>query len=237
MEEQVNIMLHINNLGFSRGEQTFRYNFSVAAGEITAILGSSGAGKTTLVELISGFEQPSEGDILINNQSIIDLPPSQRKVAYVFQKNNLFDHLTVYKNLALAFRPSGKATVSEKVSIQAALERVSLAEYASKYPRELSIGQQQRVALARAALREAKVLLLDEPFSALDPGLRLQLGSWLRSAAPKLNMACLLITHQPEEAQRLAEKTVFIADGQQICVDKTEHLLSSNLPAVRNFLG
>lgn len=230
-------MLTVNNVRFARGEQTFHYHFAVAPGEITAVLGSSGSGKTTLVELISGFEHPDNGDILINDQSVIALPPAQRKVAYVFQKNNLFDHLTVYKNLALAFRPSGRINHEEKQQIANALTQVSLQDYADRYPRELSIGQQQRVALARAALREAQVLLLDEPFSALDPGLRLQLGNWLLTMAPQLNMACLLITHQPDEAQRLATRTVFIADGQQVCVDNTDEVLASNHPSVREFLG
>jgi thiamine transport system ATP-binding protein len=230
-------MLQVDQVRFQRGNTKFGYDFSLKQGEILAVLGSSGSGKSTLADLIAGFEHPISGDILIDSQSVLQLPPNKRKVSYVFQSNNLFSHLTVLENLALAFRPSGKISKEEKTQIVESLKKVSLEDYSHRLPNDLSIGQQQRVALARAALRDSHVLVLDEPFSALDPGLRIQLGEWIQKLVPQFSMACLLITHHPDEALRLSEKTIFIDHGQQISYDDTKKVLSSSHSAIKQFIG
>ncbi len=157
---------------FKTGDGVSNITLDVQPGEMVTLLGPSGCGKTTVLRSIGGFLEPDSGDILIRGQSVLKLPPEKRPTAMVFQSYNLWPHMTVYDNLAfgLHIRKHKKASIQRAVT--EALELVQLAPAARKYPAELSGGQQQRVALARALLLEPDVLLLDEPFSALDAKLR-----------------------------------------------------------------
>lgn len=189
--------------------------FTVPAGAICALIGPSGAGKSTVLAGAAGFAPVTSGDIMMDGQAIQALPPAQRPVTLLFQDNNLFPALTVAQNVGLGLRPSLSLTAMEHKQVDAVLDQVGLGDLASRRPAALSGGQRQRAALARALLRDRPALLLDEPFAALGPGLRRDMLDLTARAARGRNMAVLMVTHHPEDAQRGADLTAFCgADGQ-----------------------
>lgn len=199
---------------FKTGDGVSDITLDVQPGEMVTLLGPSGCGKTTVLRSIGGFLEPDSGDILIRGQSVLKLPPEKRPTAMVFQSYNLWPHMTVYDNLAfgLRIRKYKKAQIQRKVTD--ALELVQLAPAARKYPAELSGGQQQRVALARALLLEPDVLLLDEPFSALDAKLRMEMREELRDIQMRTGMTMVFVTHDQEEALSISDRIVVMHAGQ-----------------------
>jgi putative spermidine/putrescine transport system ATP-binding protein len=187
---------------------------NVIDGEFLCMLGPSGCGKTTALRMIAGFEEPTEGDILIDNQSIVHLGPNRRPTAMVFQKYTLWPHMKVYDNIAfgLNLRRMPREQVRQKVAD--GLDLVGLSGYEERYPSQLSGGQQQRVALARALVLEPKILLLDEPFSSLDALLRVRLREELRHIQRKLRITAIFVTHDQEEALSLADRIALMNAGQ-----------------------
>src|SRR5262249_42279863 len=168
-------------------------------------LGPSGSGKTTLLRLVGGFEHPDEGQIFLEGEEISQLPPYKRRVNTVFQSYALFPHLTVYHNIAFGLQNLrlNKAVIHGKV--EEALDTVQLAGYGPRLPEQLSGGQQQRVALARALVMEPKVVLLDEPFGALDQKLRKQMQVELKALQRKFGLTFIFVTHDQEEALSLSD--------------------------------
>lgn len=189
-------------------------DLNVAAGESVCFLGPSGCGKTTLLRLIAGLETPDSGQIKLNGQDITYLSPRSRNFGMVFQSYSLFPHLSVTKNVAYGLRCRKWARAKIRRRVQEMLELVQLAEHANKLPHALSGGQQQRVAIARALAPEPYVLLLDEPFSALDARVRGQLRSEMRELQIRLGITTILVTHDQEEAMAVADRIVVMKDGR-----------------------
>lgn len=214
------------------------FDLSVAAGASLAIIGPSGAGKSTLLSLIAGFDRPSSGRILIGGQDVTAIEPAARPVSMVFQDNNLFAHLDVWTNVALGLSPKLSLSDGQRANVGAALSRVGLAGFGNRLPGLLSGGERQRVALARALVRQRPVVLLDEPFAALGPAQRAQMIKLLAELHRESGMTLLVVTHQPDDARGLAEKTAFLDGGRIVAVRPTEALLSSrDIPALKEYLG
>jgi len=217
-------------------------SLAVQTGELVALLGPSGSGKTTLLRIIAGLEFPTSGAIMFSGEDAFRRDARSRKVGFVFQHYALFRHMTVFENIAfgLRVRPRGqrptKAQITERVT--ELLHLVQLEGLAGRYPSQLSGGQRQRVALARALAVQPKVLLLDEPFGALDARVRQELRSWLRRLHDELHITSVFVTHDQEEALEVADRIVVMNKGQieQIGTPDEVYEHPAN-PFVMNFLG
>ncbi|GAA4018197.1 sulfate ABC transporter ATP-binding protein [Actimicrobium antarcticum] len=212
------------------------------AGELTALLGPSGCGKTTLLRIIAGLERPDSGQVLLDNEDASDRHVRERQVGFVFQHYALFKHMTVFENIAFglrvkprALRPS-EAQIRDKV--KQLLELVQLDWLADRYPPQLSGGQRQRIALARALAVEPRVLLLDEPFGALDAKVRKELRRWLRRLHDDLHVTSIFVTHDQEEALEVADQIVVMNKGvvEQIGAPRDVYNHPAS-PFVYGFLG
>jgi sulfate transport system ATP-binding protein len=185
----------------------------IPSGSLTALLGPSGGGKSTLLRVIAGLEQPDTGQVVISGVDATRLSPQRRNVGFVFQHYAAFKHLSVYRNVAfgLEIRKRPKAEIKRRV--QELLELVHLEQLADRYPAQLSGGQRQRMALARALAVEPEVLLLDEPFGALDAQVRKELRTWLRRLHDEVHVTTVFVTHDQEEALEVADSIVVLAGG------------------------
>ncbi|HHZ9141881.1 sulfate/thiosulfate ABC transporter ATP-binding protein CysA [Proteus mirabilis] len=203
---------------FDRTEVLHDVNLTVNSGEMMALLGPSGSGKTTLLRIIAGLEHQTEGKICFAGQDVSRLHARERKVGFVFQHYALFRHMTVFENIAFGLsvlprreRPN-KAAINKKVT--QLLEMIQLPHLAQRYPAQLSGGQKQRVALARALAVEPQILLLDEPFGALDAKVRTELRSWLRELHSELKFTSVFVTHDQQEAMEVADRIVIMGNGK-----------------------
>ena len=189
-------------------------DFDVPAGSLTALLGPSGSGKSTLLRAIAGLDQPDSGTITIDGRDVTRLPPQRRGIGFVFQHYAAFKHLTVRDNVAfgLKIRRRPKAEIAEKVDHL--LKVVGLSGFHSRYPSQLSGGQRQRMALARALAVDPQVLLLDEPFGALDAKVREDLRAWLRRLHDEVHVTTVLVTHDQAEALDVADRIAVLRDGR-----------------------
>jgi sulfate/thiosulfate transport system ATP-binding protein len=188
-------------------------SLEIPSGSLTALLGPSGSGKSTLLRVVAGLEVPDAGSVVIDDQDATGLPPQKRGIGFVFQHYAAFKHMTVFQNVAfgLSVRKRPKAEIEERVN--ELLGIVGLAGYAKRYPSQLSGGQRQRMALARALAVEPSVLLLDEPFGALDAKVRAELRSWLRRLHDEVHVTTVLVTHDQEEAMEVADLIAVMNDG------------------------
>ena len=217
-------------------------SFTVEQGELLALLGPSGGGKTTLLRIIAGLERPDEGSVLFDGDDAIRRDPRDRGVGFVFQHYALFRHMTVFENVAFGLRVRPRALRPAEAEIRRRvnelLSLVQLDYLGSRYPSQLSGGQRQRVALARALAVEPKVLLLDEPFGALDAKVRQELRRWLRRLHAEIHLTSVFVTHDQEEALELANRVVIINEGR-IEQDGTPEEVVEHpaTPFVVNFLG
>jgi putative spermidine/putrescine transport system ATP-binding protein len=191
-----------------------RIDLKIAAGSYCCLLGPSGCGKTSTLRMIAGHELASEGDILLGARNITNLPAAERGTAMMFQSYALFPHLSALDNVAFSLKMRGVDKAARQKKASDLLERVSLGHLAHRKPAELSGGQQQRVALARALITEPKVLLLDEPLSALDPFLRIKMRAELKGWQKALGMTFVHVTHSQEEAMALADQVVVMSNGK-----------------------
>ena len=207
-------MIYLNNAILNDKTLPMCFNLSVNAGERVAIIGESGAGKSTLLNLIAGFEFPHQGEIWLNDKNHTRSAPYERPVSMLFQENNLFPHLTVQQNLALGLKPSLKLTALEQEKIEQVACSVGLGDYLQRLPNSLSGGQKQRVALARCLLRDKPILLLDEPFSALDQKLRVEMLVLIAKLCDEKHLTLLLVTHQPSELVDTIDRVLLVENGQ-----------------------
>jgi sulfate transport system ATP-binding protein len=187
---------------------------AIAGGSLTALLGPSGSGKSTLLRVIAGLEEPDEGNVLILGEHATGLPPQKRGVGFVFQHYAAFKHLTVRENVAFGLRVRKRPKAEIRERVDELLELVQLNGLAERYPGQLSGGQRQRMALARALAVEPKVLLLDEPFGALDARVRKELRAWLRRLHEDVHVTTVLVTHDQEEAMDVADRIVLMNEGR-----------------------
>ncbi|MFN8195652.1 MAG: sulfate ABC transporter ATP-binding protein [Nocardioidaceae bacterium] len=213
-------------------------NVSLPSGALTALLGPSGGGKSTLLRIIAGLDQADEGSVSIEGRNATALPPQKRNVGFVFQHYAVFKHMTVAKNVAfgLEIRKRPKAEVKRRVA--ELLDLVHLSQFADRYPAQLSGGQRQRMALARALAVEPSVLLLDEPFGALDAKVRKELREWLRRLHDEVHVTTVFVTHDQEEALEVADEIVVINEGRVEQIGTPDQLYDEPAnPFVMGFLG
>jgi sulfate/thiosulfate transport system ATP-binding protein len=189
-------------------------SISVPQGSLTALLGPSGSGKSTLLRVISGLERPDAGRVVIEGKDVTGLPPQRRGIGFVFQHYAAFKHMTVEKNVAFGLEIRRRPRKETRERVNELLELVQLGGLAKRYPAQLSGGQRQRMALARALAVEPTVLLLDEPFGALDARVRKELRAWLRRLHDEVHVTTIFVTHDQEEAMELADQIVLMNDGK-----------------------
>ena len=213
--DQNNVKMQIRGVTkrFSPTEGVFSIDLDVYEGELVTLLGPSGCGKTTLLRAIGGFHQIDEGEIRLDGTPIQNLPPEKRPTAMVFQSYNLWPHMTIYENMAfgLRLRKQSKQEIAQKVAHM--LDVVKMPGCEKKYPAQLSGGQQQRIAIARALLLEPSVLLLDEPFSALDAKISGQMRDELKRIQQSLGITIVFVTHDQEEAMALSDRIAVMRQG------------------------
>lgn len=207
-------MIRLDNVFLADDALPMTFDLQVAAGERIAIVGPSGAGKSTLLNLIAGFVLPTRGEVWLNGENHTRSAPYERPVSMLFQENNLFPHLTVQQNLALGLKTSLKLTALEQDQIERVADAVGLTSFLSRLPNSLSGGQKQRVALARCLLRDKPILLLDEPFSALDPELRMEMLNLIDELCHSKSLTLLLVTHQPSELTGKVDRMLRIENGR-----------------------
>jgi len=189
-------------------------SIDVPAGSLTALLGPSGGGKSTLLRVIAGLEDPDSGAVIISGTDATRLSPQRRNVGFVFQHYAAFKHLTVFGNVAFGLQVRKRPKPEIRKRVNELLELVHLEQLANRYPSQLSGGQRQRMALARALAVEPQVLLLDEPFGALDAQVRKELRTWLRRLHDEVHVTTVFVTHDQEEAIEVADTIVVLANGQ-----------------------
>src|ERR671932_106641 len=190
------------------------FNLNVERGEFVSFLGPSGCGKTTTLRMIAGFEMPTAGTIRINGKDVTYQPPNQRKVGMVFQSYALFPNMTIAENIGFGLKVAKKPPSEIRQRTEEMLKLIHLPQLGSRYPYQLSGGQQQRVALARALAIKPQVLLLDEPLSALDAKVRVQLRDEIKRIQTEVGTTTLFVTHDQEEALALADRVGVVRDGR-----------------------
>ena len=212
-------------------------NISLEDEKIYAVVGPSGAGKSTFLNILSGFTEISNGSILWNKQKISTLPPSQRNISILFQDNNLFPHLTVWRNLALAVTQRPKISNDDRSQLRSAMSEVGRLGLENRKPSQLSGGQQSRAALARVLLQKNTILLLDEPFAALGPAMRNEMLDLVKEIAEADNQTVLLVTHSPDDALRICDQTIFVSDGKLWLAGDTKTALQNIPSEMRDYFG
>lgn len=208
-----------------------RFTLSVTRGEQVAVLGPSGAGKSTLLNLIAGFLTPASGTMMIEGEDHTATPPSRRPVSMLFQENNLFSHLSVQQNIGLGLNPELKLNALQREKMRRIAQQMGIDSLLERLPGELSGGQRQRVALARCLVREQPILLLDEPFSALDPALRQEMLTLVAEVCREKQLTLLMVSHSVEDAARIAPRSVVVADGRIAWQGETDELLRGQVSA------
>ncbi|BAU65567.1 sulfate transport system ATP-binding protein [Stanieria sp. NIES-3757] len=213
-------------------------DLKVNSGSLVALLGPSGSGKSTLLRAIAGLEPPDTGKIFINKQDTTNLDIRKRNIGFVFQHYALFKHLTIWKNIAFGLTIRKYSPSAIKKRVEELLDLIQLQGFSDRYPSQLSGGQRQRVALARALAVEPQVLLLDEPFGALDAKVRKELRAWLRKFHEQVGVTTILVTHDREEAMEVADRIVVMNQGQIEQVGTVEEIYDRPAsPFVMSFIG
>lgn len=235
---ETDIAVRLSDVRVQFGQTQLHFDCAIGKGQIVAVTGASGSGKSTLLNVIAGFETPDAGKVEILGDDVAGRDPAERPVSVIFQEHNLFAHLDVATNIGLGIDPALKLGVPEKAKIASALVRVGLEGFGKRLPPTLSGGERQRVALARALVRRKPILLLDEPFAALDPGLRAGMSSLLIDLHRQEGHTILIITHHPDDVRTLADSVLFLDKGRILLHEPTAQFLEhTDLPAVARFLG
>jgi len=211
---------------------------SLEAGEFLSLLGPSGCGKTTALRIVAGFERPDSGRVVVEGKDLTSVPPNRRDMGMVFQAYSLFPNMTAEQNVDFGLRVRGQSKPDRRKRVQELLELVGLSAAAKRYPHQLSGGMQQRVALARALAIEPRVLLLDEPLSALDAKVRLQLREEIRRLQKQLGITALYVTHDQEEALSISDRVAVLWEGQIEQIGEPAEIYNAPAtPFVAEFIG
>ena len=189
-------------------------SFGIEKGHLAALLGPSGSGKTTILRMIAGLDRPDDGDILVEGKRINEIPGSQRGIGFVFQNYALFRYMTVEKNIAFGLEIQKKSKKEIKERVDELLELTSMKDLGKRYPHQLSGGQRQRVAFARALAPNPHLLLLDEPFAAIDAKVRRELRNWLKEMIGQVGVTSIFVTHDQEEAMEVADTIIVTNEGR-----------------------
>ena len=206
-------MLRLEDVTLGFDGFTLSADLTVERGARLAVLGPSGGGKTTLLSTIAGFLRPDHGRVWINGLDVTDLPVQDRPLSILFQEGNLFPHLTVFDNVALGIRPGLKLSEEDRAAVAGALDQVGLSGLDNRRPGDLSGGQRSRVALARILLRKKPLALLDEPFAALDPGLRRDMLALVGELCAREALTLVMVSHDLRDAERLCSDLCLLEDG------------------------
>ncbi|TGY97625.1 ATP-binding cassette domain-containing protein [Petralouisia muris] len=189
-------------------------SFGIEKGQMAALLGPSGSGKTTILRMLAGLDRPDSGDIMINGFRVNDLPGNKRGIGFVFQNYALFRYMTVADNIGFGLEVQKKSKAEIKERVEELLELISMEDLGKRYPHQLSGGQKQRVAFARALAPGPGLLLLDEPFAAIDAKVRRELRNWLRDMIGRVGITSIFVTHDQEEAMEVANQVIIINQGK-----------------------
>lgn len=228
-------MLTFEETLLQQGDFSLRANIGIKPAQITALMGPSGAGKSTLLSAIAGFLPVQSGAIGFDGVPIHHLDPASRPVSILFQDNNLFPHLTISQNIGLGLRAGFKVRKAEQVKVDEVLADVGLAGMGARKPSGLSGGQQSRAALARILLAGRPVVLLDEPFAALGPGLKDEMLDLVRTRAA--GRTIVMVTHDPDDAKRIADSVCVVADGTVAAPVGTREIFENPPQVLRDYLG
>ena len=213
-------------------------SFGIEKGKLVGLLGPSGSGKTTILRMLAGLEKQDEGDVIIDGKNVNTLTPDQRKIGFVFQSYALFPYMTVYDNIAYGLKVQKRDKKFIKNRVHELLELVGLPGVEKRYPDQLSGGQRQRIALARALAPQPEVLLLDEPFAAIDAKVRKELRTWLRETIDKVGITSIFVTHDQDEAIEIADEIIITNKG---CIEQVgnpvEIYENPKTPFVAQFIG
>lgn len=229
-------MLTLDQLHLQQGTFELRAHMKIAPATITAIIGPSGGGKSTLMSAIAGFLPPQSGAILWGDASLANLAPGERPVSMLFQDNNLFPHLSVHRNVGLGLG-SKRLNHAQTARVEQVLDQVGLAKEMHRKPGALSGGQQSRAALARILLQDRPLVLLDEPFAALGPGLKSEMLALSVDMLQQAGRTLIMVTHDPDDAQQVAENVVFVEGGIADPPITTAEFFGSTDPRYQSYLG
>ncbi len=206
-------MLKVDKVAFSYDDMKFNFDFEVDCGDFLAIKGASGSGKSTLLNLIAGFLTPESGEISFDGKRIDQLKPALRPLTVLFQHHNLFNHLTVFQNIALGLEPSLRLSKLQVDKIHQAIRQLGLDKMQQRLPEELSGGQRQRVALARCLVRSKPLLLLDEPFTGLNEELKEEIQSLISQLQAQLKLTILWVTHDLDDVDSIADRVACVENN------------------------
>lgn len=220
-------MIQLNQVNYRYQQQAMLFDLHIQRGERVAVLGPSGAGKSTLLNIIAGFLLAENGTITLAGQDHSNTAPSQRPVSMLFQENNLFAHLTILQNLGLGLDTRLRLTATQQQQLDEIAERVGISHCLSRLPATLSGGQRQRAALARCLLRRQPILLLDEPFSALDDNLRSEMLQLVAQVCQERDLALLMVSHNLNDAVSIAPRSLVVAEGKIAFNGTTQQLLDA----------
>ena len=229
-------MLTFDDVVLTQGAFSLRADFEIGAG-VTAVIGPSGGGKSTLLAAVAGFLKPEVGRVLWDGSDLSDMSPGDRPVSMLFQDNNLFPHLTIAQNVGLGVRPDLKLTPAQRQQVEIALDQVGLSGFGERKPGALSGGQQSRAALARVLVAGRPLVLLDEPFAALGPALKDEMLGLVRSVLVGAGKSVMMVTHDPQDARRVADAVVLVAEGRAHAPVATEAIFADPPEALRAYLG
>ncbi|MGZ9809117.1 thiamine ABC transporter ATP-binding protein [Pseudoroseicyclus sp. H15] len=227
--------LALQALTLTQGGFTLSADLTIPEGQTISVMGPSGGGKSTLLSGIAGFLAPASGRILWQGEDVTDAAPAQRPVTMLFQEHNLFPHLTLAQNVGLALGPSLKHAASPKVAD--ALSRVGLENLGPRRPAEVSGGQRSRAALARILLADKPLVLMDEPFAALGPGLKAEMLALVTATLRPAGKTLLMVTHDPADARAIADQVIVVEDGRALPPAPTGALLDDPPPGLAAYLG
>lgn len=225
-------MLRLEDIRVTQGSFTLQASTRIAKGARVALMGASGSGKSTLLSTLAGFLIPDAGALLMDGRDVSIASVAERPLSILFQDGNLFPHLNVFDNVALGVNPRLRLNTTQRLAVEESLEKVGLSGYGTTRPAELSGGQRSRVALARMLLRQRPLTLLDEPFAALDPGLRTEMLGLVRDLCDETGQTLIMATHDLRDAERLCDHVLLLDAGKIVLDAQLGQAITDNAPAL-----